>query len=186
MHSSEPHPARRTGEKNYAGPGRDWGKNCHVLPGRRQGEANYRSWQKRVSQESAFPIFDQQVPATPCAGDLSDAQGSIPSSVNQSLAATFDMMKSLAELIRVLEGIRSVSNENDASKADERLLDKATHKSSKAENGDHTPPWVLAVIDQLAVLGAAERIPSLNQSAKAQVYGDRILAANDVVSTISH
>lgn len=106
--------------------------------------------------------------------------------MNESIAATFDVMKSLSELIRVLEGIRSVSNENDAFSADERLLDKNMRKSSSGDEGGLSRPWVLAVVDQLAVLGAAERIPSLNHGAKAQVYGDRILAANDIVSTISH
>ena len=186
MHSREPHPARRAGEKNYAGPGRDWGKNCHVLPGRRQGEKNYGSWQQRMSQGLALPLFDQELTETPRVDGASNAESAAPSSVNESLAATFDVMKSLSELIRVLEGIRSVSNENDTFSADERLLGKNMHKPSLGDKGDHSRPWVLAVVDQLAVLGAAERIPSLNHGAKARVYGDRIRAANDVVSKIAH
>jgi hypothetical protein len=186
MHSTEPHPARRTGEKNYAGPGRDWGKNCHVLPGRRQGEKNHHFWQSREDQEPVFLSFDDEPSAASCFGDPEMAQGAEPSSVNQSLAATFDMMKSLSELVRVLEAIRSVSNENDIFSADERLLDQTKDTSSTGGEGNDTRPWVLAVIDQLAVLGASERIPSLNHGAKAMAYGDRIQAANDVVSRVSH
>jgi hypothetical protein len=186
MHSREPHPARRTGEKNYAGPGRDWGKNCHVLPGRREGEKNYQTRRKQMSHGLILPSFDEGLAAGPRDDASAEVQGAAPSSMNESIAATFDVMKSLSELIRVLEGIRSVSNENDTCSADERLLDKHMKRSSLGDDDGLSRPWVLAVVDQLAVLSAAERIPSLNHSAKARGYGDRILAANDVVSKVSH
>lgn len=186
MHLTEPNPARRTGEKNYADPGRDWGKNCHILPGRRRGEKNYHFWQSRASREPVLPSCHHELSVDPRVGDPAMVQGAEPSSVSQSLATTFDMMKSLSELVRVLEAIRSVSNENDIFSADDRFLEQTKDASLAGGEGDDTRPWVLAVIDQLAVLGASERIPSLNHGAKAMAYGDRIQAANDVVSRVSH
>jgi hypothetical protein len=118
MMSCVPHPARRKGEANCRGPGRDWGASSHILPGRRVNEPNHQAWQYLVENDT----HDTELTESGVDGFFSDYIDEASVAVTRTFEDSFRMLKSVMEMMAFIEGLRVMRHDGAvAPKADKRL-----------------------------------------------------------------
>lgn len=111
MHVFEISPARRKGEVNFADIGYDWGEFSHILPGRRTGEPNHHAWKNRLSGHDKSPVRGN-TPDHASDWAMIEQYEQATQAVSKTIDSSVDVLKSVVEMMTVLEGIRSVRNEN--------------------------------------------------------------------------
>tara|TARA_B100000749_G_scaffold278381_1_gene268983 strand:- start:872 stop:1672 length:801 start_codon:yes stop_codon:yes gene_type:complete len=136
MMSYEPHPARRKGEVNCTGHGRDWGQNSHILPGRRVNEPNHQAWKSRM----AAGIHKYEPSDADGDGLFADYIEEASVAVTRTFENSVGILKSVMEMMAFLEGIRVMHHDGAvAPKADKRLdrLSNGRFTNRASENATH-------------------------------------------------
>ncbi|MCC9620640.1 hypothetical protein LPB41_02955 [Thalassospira sp. MA62] len=193
-------PARRKGERNFRDPGRDWGENSHILPGRRVNEPNHEAWKNRVSLRLNYPY--QQLPhdgrrdketlvASKTGTNKPESATRWQGLGDGAAHATGDALYSLSRVIGVLEGMRSVVNDNSFAPCSTNHVDGARGigaddlpKGDRATKDD--TGWSSEVILQVSQMWERDWTPAPNHGSEARRYGMVIKACNQNLHTQSH
>lgn len=164
MHVFELNPARRKGEVNFADTGYDWGEYSHILPGRRAGEPNYHAWKNRLSEHVRS---GKAVNAPDQANDwaMVEQYEQATRAVSKTIDSSVDVLKSVVEMMTVLEGIRSVRTENMRAAtfpSDETGADATTDAQKTA--------WSLDLTVQVHNMCVRQQMPTPTHDAVTRHY----------------
>lgn len=169
--SCAPHPARRKGEANCRGLGRDWGPNSHILPGRRVNEPNHQAWKYLVESDT-----DDHAPSQAAVdGVFSDYIDEASVAVTRTFEDSFRMLKSVMEMMAFIEGLRVMRHDGAiAAKADKRL-DRLSNDKFSDQNGQTSPNqqsgWSSELMVQLHNMCAKGQNPRPDHFNVTERYG---------------
>lgn len=135
MMSCAPYPARRKGEANWSGLGRDWGPNSHILPGRRVNEPNHNAWKFLVESDSR----DGESSDTAIDGLFSDYIEEASVAVTQTFEDSFRMLKSVMEMMAFIEGLRVMHHDGAIAPKPDKGLDRLSNGKVSNQKDQNLP-----------------------------------------------
>ncbi|MAL41011.1 MAG: hypothetical protein CMO04_14130 [Thalassospira sp.] len=134
MNSVDSHPARRKGERNFSDPGRDWGPACHIVPGRRINEPNYKAGNSPVAllarSRSNFDLIAESSKEIADGPPPSDPYEAMAMAMIRTIGESVSVLKSIADVMPTLD--RMLVGRDGESLHEEALQDKTGSASDKA------------------------------------------------------
>lgn len=179
--SCTPHPARRKGEANCNGLGRDWGPNSHILPGRRVNEPNHQAWKFLVETETN----GDEPSDTAIDGLFSDYIDEASVAVTRTFEDSFRMLKSVMEMMAFIEGLRVRHLDGTISPKADKRLDRLSNDKFSNQTDRSSPHqrsgWSSELMVQLHNMCANGQTPSVDHGKVTKRYGTYLEPDHDIL-----